>query len=498
MKAGLKIILLGLIAGLCLGFKSEETPLEKLLRQLAKITAGYPKEKVHLHLDKPYYALGEDIWLKAYVVTAEKNEPSPLSAVLYVELVDQQNEIKKKEKLEIVNGTANGHVNLVDSLKSGSYRIRAYTNYMRNFGDSFFFQKIITIGNVAEKQVVSKTKEEKFNLDVQFFPEGGNMLVGVRNKIGVKAVVNDGLGANLSGHILNSSKEKVAIFSTEHAGMGAFALTPLKNEKYTAVVIMPNGQEKSFRFPQSTESGFTIALNKSDENLNVRVLATPDKIGAKNMFVIAQTNGIPCASFTIPTIQQANSVTIPLKELPTGIIHFTLFNPESIALAQRLAFINHNDQLKMELSQKSPAVTKQNMELSLAVSDLNENAVDGTFSVAVTDMAQVPTDEDEEITILSNLLLSSDLKGYIEKPNYYFHGINEGKEKQLDHLLLTQGWRRFVWEEIRSEKIINLDYRIEKTIEVSGKIANEFGKPKADARISLFAITKGKILKLDT
>jgi hypothetical protein len=498
MNTRLKIGFLGLIASLCLGFKVDETPLEKLLKQLAKITSSYPQEKVHLHLDKPYYAIGEDIWLKAYVVNASKNEPSPLSAVLYVELIDQKDEIKKKEKLEIVNGEAHGNINLVDSLSSGSYRIRAYTNYMRNFGDSFFFQKIITIGNVAEKQVASKTKVEKFNLDVQFFPEGGNMLVGVRNKIGVKAVVENGFGANLSGHILNSKKEKIAIFNTEHAGMGAFAITPSQNERYTAVVIMPDGQEKTFKFPQPTESGFSIAIGKTSENLNVRVLATQDKIGAKNMFVIAQSNGIACASFTIPLTQQNNNVNIPLKSFPTGIIHFTLFNAEAIALAQRLVFVNHHDQLKMEVSQKSAALTKQKMELSLAVNDLNENPVDGGFSVAITDMAQVISNEDEEITILSNLLLTSDLKGYIEKPNYYFNTINEGKEKQLDNLLLTQGWRRFVWGDIATEKVIDLDYRIEKTIEVSGKIANEFGKPKANARISLFAATNGKILKLDT
>ena len=139
----IKTIIIGLIGIALLGFKAEETPLEKLLKQLTKITENYPQEKVHLHLDKPYYAIGEEMWLKGYVVNAERNEPSLLSKVLYVDLINEKNLITKKAKLEVIDGYAHGNINLIDSLSTGKYRIRAYTNYMRNYDSAFFFEKTI-------------------------------------------------------------------------------------------------------------------------------------------------------------------------------------------------------------------------------------------------------------------------------------------------------------------------------------------------------------------
>ncbi len=497
-KRLLKTIILSLTVILCVSFKADETPLEKLLKQLAKITASYPQEKVHLHLDKPYYAVGEDIWLKAYVVTAEKNEPSLLSAVLYVDLIDQKNEIQKKTKLEIANGVANGNIHLIDSLRSGTYRIRAYTNYMRNYDEGFFFQKNITIGNVMEKATTAAKNENRPALNLQFFPEGGNMLAGMRNKIGVKAVTSDGFGANLAGQIINQNKEKVAIFNTEHAGMGAFALLPQPGEKYTAIVTLANGEEKSFNLPDVVESGFIFAVNTINENLGVRVGASKDKIGGKEMFVVAQANGVTYGSFAFTPNQQNSTANIPLKNFPTGIVNFTLFNSESQAIAERLVFVNHRDQLNIAVNNNANPSVKSKAELDLKVSDISGNLVDGNFSVAITDMGKVPFEEDDQTTILSNLLLSSDLKGYIEKPNYYFNNTNPDKERQLDNLLLTQGWRRFVWQDIATAKEPDITFRPELTLEISGKITNEFGKPLPKARVNLISLTPGLFLKLDT
>jgi hypothetical protein len=498
MKRLLPAFFLSLLLVICSGFSADETPLEKLLKQLAKITESYPREKVHLHLDKPYYAIGEDIWLKAYLVNAEKNEPSFLSKVLYVDLIDQKNEIKSTLRLEVINGLANGNISLIESLQPGNYRIRAYTNYMRNFDEGFFFQKRITIGNVMEKTATVAKKEEKATFEVQFFPEGGNMLAGVRGKIGVKAVSSDGYGANLTGQIVNQKKEKVAIFTTEYAGMGAFALLPQPNEKYTAIVTLPNGEEKSFKLPDAVESGFSLAVNAINDNLAVRVGATKDKIGGKEMFVVAQSNGVVYASFAFSPNQQNNAATIPLKNFPTGMVHFTLFNNESEPIAERLAFVNQHDQLNIYASNVPDATIKGKTEINLKVVQNDGNLVDGNFSVAVTDIGKIPVEEDEQLTILSNLLLTSELKGYIEKPNYYFNDTNADKARQLDNLLLTQGWRRFKWQDIITEKEPDIAFRPEISLELSGKITDEFNKPLPNARINLVSLTPGMFLKLDT
>jgi hypothetical protein len=498
MSTRLQLCFLGLIAFLSLGFKIDETPLEKLLKQLAKITANYPQEKVHLHLDKPYYAIGEDIWIKAYLLTAEKNEASLLSNVLYVDLIDQNNTIKKTAKLEVTDGLANGNISLIDSLQPGNYRIRAYTNYMRNFDNSFFFQKRLIIGNVMEETELVAKKENNTTFDVQFFPEGGNMLVGVRGKIGVKAVSSNGFGANLTGQILNQKKEKVAVFTTERFGIGAFALLPQPGEHYTAVVTLTNGEEKSFKLPEALESGYSFAVNAINDNVSIRVSASKDKMGTKEMFVVAQANGIAYASFSFIPNKQNNMATIPRKDFPTGIVQFTLFDSESRGVAERLIFVNHYNQLKIDISGGLYATTKRKTELDLKVSIADGTPVSGNFSIAITDSAKAPIDEDDQVTILSNILLSSNLKGYIEKPNYYFNNSNADKERQLDQLLLTQGWRRFIWEDIVTEKEPTITFRPELSLEINGKILSEFNKPYPAARVNLFSLTRGLNLKLDT
>lgn len=498
MKTHYKIWTLNIIAIFCLSLKVEDTPLERLLKQLAKITASYPQEKVHLQLDKPYYAIGEDIWIKGYVVTAERNEPSLLSAVLYVDLIDQKNIIKKKAKLEIINGFTHGNISLVDSLSPGNYRIRAYTNYMRNYDEGFFFQKSITIGSLIEKIETPAKKEEKVALDLQFFPEGGSMLANIRGKVGVKAVTSDGLGANLTGYIENRNHEKIAVFNTELAGMGAFALRPEKGENYTAIVTLADGQSRAFKLPEVKENGYALGLTATNEAINVRIATSQAFIGNKELLVVAQANGIVCASFSFIPDKEITTTPIKLENFPTGIIQFTLFDAESKPLSERLIFVNHKDELDIKVDNATTALIKQKTVFNLAALNSNKNPIEGNFSVAVTDLAKVTQNEDDEITIISNLLLSSDLKGYIEQPNYYFNNVDENKVRQLDNLMLTQGWRRFVWEDIVNEKEPEITFRPELTLEISGKVTSFYDQILPKAKVSLISTTPGFFLKLDT
>ncbi|RYG22309.1 MAG: hypothetical protein EOO07_00175 [Chitinophagaceae bacterium] len=498
MKTKFQLIVLGLIACFCISFKVDETPLEKLLKQLAKMTASYPQEKVHLHLDKPYYAIGEDMWMKGYVVTAERNEPSLLSAVLYVELIDQNNAIKKKAKLEVVDGLAYGNISLVDSLSPGNYRIRAYTIYMRNYDDGFFFQKHITLGSLVQKTPISVKKGEKIELDLQFFPEGGNLLAGIRGKVGVKAVTSDGLGANLSGYIENRAKEKIAAFTTEHAGMGAFAFRPEKDEKYTAIVTLAGGQSQAFKLPDVKENGYTLGLTATNEVINIKIAATPALIGKKEVLVVAQNNGVVYASFSFTPTKEITITPIKLENFPTGIVQFTVFDSETKPLTERLFFVNHNDAMDIAINTTSAATTKGKTALILKTVDGGKRPVDGNFSVSVTDLGKIRQHEDDETTILSNLLLTSDLNGYIEQPNYYFNKVDENKVRQLDNLLLTQGWRRFVWEDIAAEKEPDIKFRPELGLEISGKVTSAHDMALPKAKVTLISTTPGFFLKLDT
>ena len=579
-----------IILAIAFGFIQEDEPLKKIIFQIEKYRAEFPQEKVHLHMDKPYYAIGDNIWFKAYVVNSEMNELSALSKILYVDLINDKDSIKQSLKLPLTSGLAWGDFTLTDSLKEGNYRIRAYTTWMRNFGEEYFFDKTFTVGNsiantvltnvsytfnktgnservvadvqytdmegnplankevsynvnldfrdiakgkgitdykgnlqiaftnnqpfilksgkiltsirIDEKTAVSKNfpvKSTSNQAEVKFFPEGGELVTGIRSRIGFKAVGSDGLGMKISGFITDKGNNKLTEFQSEHAGMGHFRIHPLPNETYIAHIKFEDGSERTFPLPRVLPQGYVLSVNNNDaENLSVTIV-TSEKIQPEDKFtLIAQTNGQ--VNFVAKNMLQGQSFTvkIPKNRFPTGILQLTVFSPTNDPVAERLVFINHSDFLKIDLSTSKAVFEKrEKVILMLNAKDAKARPAVGSFSVSVIDETKVPFDESKETTIISNLLLSSDLKGYIEDPNYYFTDINEDKIRQLDILLLTQGWRRFEWKNILSNSFPNLAFKPETTMEISGRVKALNGKPVVGGKVTLFS-SVGDVFLMDT
>lgn len=590
MNRRLLILFPIIILVITFGFIQEDEPLKKIITQIEKYRAEYPQEKVHLHMDKPYYAIGDNIWFKAYVVNAEMNELSALSKILYVDLINDKDSIKQSLKLPLTLGLAWGDFTLTDSLKEGNYRIRAYTTWMRNFGEEYFFDKTFTIGNSISNTVLtnvnysfSKTgnsekvitdiqytdmqgvplanKEVNYNVsldfrdiakgkgttdsrgnvqitftnnqpfilksgkiltsirldertavsksfpvkstsnqaDVKFFPESGELVTGIRSRVGFKAVGADGLGMKVSGFITDKGNNKIAEFQSEHAGMGQFPLHPLPDEKYTAHIKFEDGSERTFPLPRVLARGYVLSVNNTNEEKLIVNILTSENIQPEGKFtLVAQTNGV--VNFVAKNTIQAQSFTseIPKSRFPTGILQLTLFSPANEPVAERLVFINHSDLLKIDLSTTKASFGKrEKVKLMLAVKDEKEKAAVGSFSVSVIDETKVPFNESAETTIVSNLLLSSDLKGFIEQPNYYFTDISKEKIRQLDNLLLTQGWRRFEWKNLLSNSFPNLAYQPETTMEISGRVKALNGKPVVGGKVTLFS-SSGDVFLMDT
>ncbi|RZL43982.1 MAG: carboxypeptidase regulatory-like domain-containing protein [Pedobacter sp.] len=334
-------------------------------------------------------------------------------------------------------------------------------------------------------------------IDAMFFPEGGNLLAGVRNKVGVKILTSDGLGANMEGYILDDKNEKIAYFKTEHAGMGVFAFSPIENRTYKAILTTTDGKTSSFSLPKALNSGYSLNVNSSDENIRVGIFCSKN-LTNRDVYLIAQANGIVFSTFTVKMDDVSLVANMPTNKFPTGIVQFTLFDSSFTPIAERLLFVNHNDQLNLNILTSTENKILGKAHIALDVKDKQINSIDGNFSVAVTDASKVLINEDEETTILSNFLLMSDLKGYVEKPNYYFNNINENKLKHLDNLMLTQGWRRFTWTDVIALKEPKINFRPEQSFEITGKITGLDNKPISNAEVKLFSITPGLILNLDT
>ncbi|MBE9585437.1 TonB-dependent receptor plug domain-containing protein [Mucilaginibacter sp. JRF] len=580
----IKPLILSLLAvcTLSVAFVTADDPVAKIVESLEKWLAQRPQEKVYLHFDKPYYAVGDTLWYKAYVTIGEDHRLSALSGILNVELINDRDSISRREKISLSSGLGWGEFVLSDSLlQSGTYRIRAYTNWMRNAGEDYFFDKTITIGNAmsnkvftsttytyatvngqqrvnaqinyrefdgspyvdrevnyraeSEGRVVAKGKgvtdaegnlkisfdvktaaafkpgslvttisvdnKEKITksiplkavsgaVDVQFFPESGYLVNGLASKVAFKAAGADGLGKEVKGTIKDNQGNAVATIAAEHLGMGAFTFTPATGKTYKASLTFADGSTKDVDLPAARPSGYVMSINNNNPAVLVFTIASAGT-QPQDLILIAQSGGKVRYAAKPKGADTAFTAVIPKTRLTSGITQITLFSAIGEPLNERLAFIQKADDLKIKLtSDKTDYKTREKVSLGIDSRFSPDSAGVSNLSMSVVDESKVKVDEDEENTILSSMLLVSDLKGYVEKPNYYFHDVSDKTRTDLDLLMLTQGYRRFEWKQLLAGDATPMIYKPEQTIDIAGTVTQS-KKPVAGAKVMLFNNTGG-------
>lgn len=466
----MKAILSGIVLFqlFCGSISAQQASLDTLSNRY-DIRNSVTPEKVHLHLDKPYYAAGQSIWFKVYVVDMA-NQPSMLSKIIYVDLVDNERRVYKSLKLPLAAGLASGDFALPDTLSGGKYRIRAYTQWMRNYGeDSFYDHPFVIVNSWKAQESKEVVNRPSGKLALKFFPEGGNLIEGLRSRVAFKAIGSDGLGVDVTGYVIDNSGSKVARLKTEHAGMGSFLLTPLVGNNYK--VIIDSTLSDQFTLPHAVKDGYIMNVTGNEtHSLLVRVTASPSMVGSEKIFKLIMTafDGSTLQS-TFKMTRQFADINLPVTAVPAGVARLTLFDEKDLPAAERLVFIRPDDHLKLKLETEKPVYnTRERVKMTLEASTENDAVVTGSFSISVTDMDRIIVDEVNESTILSELLLKSELKGFIEKPNYYFTSTVEStvRQRHLDNLMLTQGWRRLVWQ----GEDQRITYYPEDGISISGRL----------------------------
>jgi hypothetical protein len=460
MLKNLLLILLLLPGSLIAQTPGDSTLSNHIINKLKQYEAVHKTEKVYLHFDKSYYAGGDTIYYKAYITLGDVHMLSAISGVLHVELIDNKTtKIIQAEKLPILNGVAWGDFALPDSLANGNYRVRAYTQLMRNNEADDFFEQNIPVVAVLKNKATSKlnisTAATNQKPDIQFFPESGTLVNGITSKIAFKVIAPNGLSIGASGQGIDNENKTICTFSTVHLGMGYFYLTPKSGKTYKAKISYANGTQDEVDLPKADEDGITLSVNNNDSTIVAPVSITAGKGYFTNNkgkdYVLSVYSGGQLTNFTCKLDSQAVVIAIFKRKLPSGITRLTLFSPTGEPLCERLLFIKNNDQLKLNLSSdKTVYATREKVSIKLNAVYSKNAAVTGDFSVSVTNESKVPVDTNKESTILNNLLLTSELKGNIEQPNYYFNNTREAYNN-LDILLLTQGYRGFVWKTVLSD-----------------------------------------------
>ncbi|MDN5200853.1 TonB-dependent receptor plug domain-containing protein [Fulvivirgaceae bacterium BMA10] len=475
------IIIITLLCGFTI-IRDKDDLIEKIIAKLEAYRTYQFQEKIYLHFDKPYYTPGEDIWFKTYLIDGHDHRPESLSTIAHVELISPIGKILASKNIRIENGGGAGDFQLADSLKPGRYLIRAYTNFMRNFDHNYFFQKKIDLlgGNPSEIDRKSHTNDpsthkvvkiSESKVHIQFFPEGGDLVNGVMSMVGFKAMDENGKGIDVQGSIVDDKEQTVSFFQSTKFGIGAFNLSPQKGNRYYAKLSNPSIDLK-FAIPKALDRGYVMHTdNSKKEHVSINIKTNIPK-GLRNASLIGQMRGIPVV--TVPNLPEKEEINlrVPKSGLQDGILQLTLFDENGEPHCERLVFIeNAKNAVKVELSSNHELYdTRETSDIHIVLKDPEGNPVEGNLSMAITDSELIYQVNEEQEDIKSYFLLSSDLKGEIENPGYYFNEKNEYRKIALDYLLMTQGWRRFTWKSILSDSIAKLEYLYEKGFNFSGQL----------------------------
>jgi len=396
-------------------------------------------EQLFLHLDRPAYVAGETLWFAAYAVDGTYHRPLDMSKVAYVEVLDASQRPVLQAKVALAQAQGRGSFELPTELATGRYVVRAYTNWMKNAGPAFYFQCPITIINTLQQDSPPPTPKAALTYEVQFFPEGGQLVRDLPGRVAFKITDQYGHGVAAMGTIADAQGTTVGSFQTLKFGLGSFMLTPGAGAAYTATVRLPGGAVATAKMPAVAAQGYTLAVAEAGPGqlaITVRAqLAGP----AAPLRLLAHTGQQVTVAAEATLVNGRAAFVVNKRELRPGITHFTVFSGKQ-PVGERLYFRRPGHPLAIQGSVGAAIYgTRRAAQLRLGTSQA------AALSVAVyrlDSLAAAPAD------ISSYLLLAADLKGFIEDAGYYFRDSSATAQQAADNLMLTQGWRRFKWEDV--------------------------------------------------
>ncbi len=543
-------------------------------QKLDRYNRELPAEEIYLQTDKPFYKPGEDIWLRAFVVDGMTHKPTGVSNIIYVELVNPKGGVEKQLTLPVTEGGAGGDFTLEESAPGGLYKVRAYSKWMKNFGEDVFFEKEIQVQKVLTPRLLLKFDFERKaygpsdrvvadfevkdlqnnplpnqpvtfyvqlagqayyqgtattnregkaalqfalpdtlrspdgllnivvpfegksesvsravpivlnRIDLQFFPEGGHLVQHVPGRVAFKAVNESGKPADVEGEVLDEKGEVVQTFRSYHQGMGAFRFQP-GGAAYQVQITNPKGVATRYPLPAAMPKGFALSVDTvTDKHLRVSFYSPVDK----EVSLVAQVRGQLYFSQQVAARTGRNEVEVPLDKFPMGVAQLTLFDHNGVPRCERLAFVNRHRQLTVRVRSDKPQYgPREPVELTVETLDEDSLPVPATLALAVADDKLLSFADYKGEDILSYLLVSSDLKGKVEEPYFYFKRDEPKAALALEYLLMTQGWRRFTWKQVLAgnHRVAHLP---EKTGTVTGRVLNAKTKGPQNATVTLFEL----------
>lgn len=480
--------------------------IDTLAARVERFGTGLPQEKAYLHIDNTCYFVGDTIWYKAYVTRSDKGWLTDLSKIMYVELLTPDGYLVERQQLKMEDGTAHGAFTLTDSLYAGYYELRAYTRWMLNFGrhehphskytENMFYNKQMAkdffrdydklysrvfpvfdhpkeTGRYAKDMTLRpmrryyKARKGKPEIDLRFYPEGGHLIEGTDGHVAFE--INDEEGKHLDAElsIIDSDGKEVARTRTLNRGRGVFTLTDMKpDDKYKARLHYQD-YDYEVKLPEVEKEGYALHVERKDSVLRMIIQGTTES--KEELGIQIQCNGVSKAFRKLsPADMRKDTVDIFWASLPTGVNQITVFNGEGRIYADRLFFVNHHDY-------NQPLITVEGIKQEYTPFELIELRMkllrhhDADVSLAIRDHATDETTYDNG-TMLTEMLLASEIKGFVENPGWYFEADDSLHRHALDLLMMVQGWRRHDWRMMAGLEHTQFEFLPEKIQTLSGSV----------------------------
>jgi hypothetical protein len=442
-----------LVGVLCLvlaGFSSfaQTDNTEVILKKLTEYKEQVLHEKIFVHTDRTSYVAGEIIWFKVYCTEAANNHLLEVSKVAYVEVLDKDQQPVLQGKIALAGGTGSGSFVIPLNMRSGNFILRSYTNWMKNFDPEFYFHQNLTIINTLKAETITTDKViDTYN--AQFFPEGGNLVNGLKSKVAFQVTDNTGKGADFNGILVDQDNDTIVHFKPAKFGIGNFSFMPQKGRKYKAVVTTKGRTVTTQNLPAPLSSGFVLNIPDATpgNTLKINVSTTT---GDRSGFLVIHQNQVVKTSALVRFENGNADFQVDKSSLGDGISYITLFDQNNHPVCERLYFKRPQQQLIIDAgASQQQFASRKKVTISVLSKDEGANAEPSEMSVSVFLLDSL---QFRQQNIQTYLWMSSDLKGIVESPESYLDNTGVEAEAAVDNLMLTHGWRKFKWEDVLASK----------------------------------------------
>jgi hypothetical protein len=466
-------ITLCLLVSVCRAQTSPVDSTDKVKNALINYYKTYPREKIFIHTNAQVYTPGQTIWYKVY--SSAYGKPSAISKIVYVQLTDSAGHIITQNKLPLADGFSHGNIDLSQKLPSGWYQLRGFTAWMMNFPTDNFFSSKIYVGQVGDAVNATEPVKKAQKYTIKFYPEGGDLIDGNEGVIAFKATGLNNLPANVHGVVIDDTRQKIADITTIHDGMGQFTIAGNAGRVYKAVVHFPDSSIQTVTLPTFKSEGVEMRINNHGaDNINMKLSYTGSRDKYSRLLLVAfQDNGV-VVTYPIKLNHGTNVFSINKKLFTMGIVRLSVFDSNNVPLAERIVFVNNHDLADIKLNANTlsfGAKGKNSMNIQAITAD--GTAIQGNFSVSVRDYKTAGEEEAFADNICSSFLVSSELRGNLYHPGYYFQSNADSLQDQLDLVMLTNGWRHFSWDTLLNARTTKLKYAPERSQYIAGQIISK-------------------------